>query len=99
VQKRMISWIRSTIARWRREWRVNAEAAARAVEYFESQKSKQAWRNLCRVIHRDAYHRVVRVCYGKTKPPQRAFFSVPDRGEIVELEFEDVRQYGERPWR
>ncbi|WP_218932181.1 hypothetical protein [Adhaeretor mobilis] len=42
---------------------------------------------------------IVRLCFGHTKPPSRAYFKIHESGAVDELEFEQVRQYGERPWR
>ena len=70
-----------------------------AREFFQSISSQEDHRSMAKVIAStdDAY--IVRLCFGRTKPPSRAYFKIHESGAIDELEFEQVRQYGERPWR
>jgi len=88
-------FIRMIVSRRRRK-----DAVARAVHHFEEQCDKPAL--LGHVIHADAVRCVVRVCYKQkqnVKPPSRVWYSVADNGEIAELTFDEVRQFGELFWR
>jgi len=91
----MIGWIRNTLAERRR----GRQAVARAAVAFESKHGQSPHVGISTTIHQDGARCIVRVCYGHVKPPCRAFFVVPDEGEIEELQFEDVTQFGECPWR
>ena len=54
---------------------------------------------MARVIADDDQGYVVRLCYGDTIPPRRAYLRVDSEGNISEMELAEVRKYGERPWR
>jgi hypothetical protein len=80
--------------------REKAEAIGAAIRRFESAPDRSAHRGISSVLHSDELGFVVRVCYGHTRPPGRAWFRV-SRGaaDVQELSFDEVRQYGEKPWR
>jgi hypothetical protein len=81
------------------ERRERQEAIAAARQYFEDATGSFSHRGLASVIHADPSSMIVRVCYGRTKPPGRAWFRVArSPRSIEELAFEDVTKYGERPW-
>lgn len=77
------------------------EAVAHAIRSFEqTNKGQQALREMCIVIYSDADKCIVRVCYGATRPPRRAFFEVRTGGGIGEVTLRDAKDhYGETRWR
>lgn len=88
------------VSRYFAERRERQEAIAAARQYFEDATGSGSHRGLTSVIHADPSFMIVRVCYGRTKPPGRAWFRVArSPRSIDELSFEDVTQYGERHWR
>jgi hypothetical protein len=70
-----------------------------AVQHFDPGASKQVARRMSAVIAEPDGGYVVRVCYGNTIPPHRAWFIVGPDSFIAPLTFDEVRQYGEREWR
>jgi hypothetical protein len=79
---------------------------AKAVEVVLTRFEKQVARSevhtaLCGVIAEVDEAFIVRVCYGhNTKPPSRKWYLVQiDKQSAELLAFDDVRQYGEKPWR
>lgn len=75
------------------------DAIRRAREHFVEQYGKDDHRSWARVIAAVDGGFVLRLCYGHTKPPRRAYFRIDGDGNVSEMEFAEVRKYGERPWR
>jgi hypothetical protein len=73
-------------------------AIGKAREYFQGNSSQEDHRSMARVIANTDDGLVVRLCFGLTKLPRRAYFKVYESGVIEELKFEQVRQFGERAW-
>ena len=77
-------------------------AVERAFQYFtevygKKQRMSSHWN---RVIGEEEGACIVRICYGHTLPPRRAFFRIsPDLDNLEELPFRAVVKYGERSWR
>lgn len=74
-------------------------AEERALAAFGA--SGRGTRGSTAIVHSTADETVVRVTFGATRPPRRAWFAVPARADapVRELSFEDVVPLGEKPWR
>jgi hypothetical protein len=83
---------------WFRSFRSRRAAIKMAVVYFEKTKMLKAHRRNSKVIAEEDGGYTVRVCYGHTKLPRRAWIivNVP-KSTIKEVSFNSVRQYGEGP--
>jgi hypothetical protein len=74
------------------------EAVKAAVKHFQATNGLPARSSISKVIAQEEDSYVVRVCYGRAKPPRRAWYMVrPEEPLVIELPFEQVEQYGERP--
>jgi hypothetical protein len=86
------------VARFRAWQARRREAAAVAIHCFEAHTGGRGDSRTTYVIHEAAAGFVVRVCYGDTRPPQRAWFWVSaDFTTCRTLTFEEVAPLGERP--
>ena len=75
-------------------------AVAAALEHFEATTGQVAHRSGSDVIGEDARGVLVRVCYGSSRPPGRAWFAVGGDGSVnAELTYAEAAAFGERPWR
>ena len=92
----MLNWIiRMTGSRRRRK-----EALDAARVHFQSRSREKVHRHMSSILHSDDNDFVIRICYGNTRPSSRAWFRISrDTRKIEELTFDDVLQYGEKPWR
>lgn len=90
----MKKWLQHRIKKSSRK----REALKRATEVFELEKNESSHQGLSSIIDYNEIRCIVRICYGHTKPPRRAFYSVPLEGKIKELNFNEVTQYGEELW-
>lgn len=91
---RMISWLRSLLA-LQRDQRIAKERARQA---FAS--TGRGHPSCVTIIGESVESIVVRIAYGHTRPPSRAWFSVLRSGEheVTELAYEDVLPLGEKIW-
>jgi hypothetical protein len=77
----------------------NADAIDIAMRHVESRTGDRAHRSGTCVLHSDDLAFVIRVCYGRSKPPSRAWLRVlRSAAETQELSFDEVTQYGEKIW-
>lgn len=79
--------------------RKERKVIGRAVDCFEKTKGQKTHRGQSIIIYSDGEKSVVRVCYGTSKPPRRAFYEVHTSGKIVGITFHEAKAYGERRWR
>ena len=76
------------------------EALNAAHTHFQICSGMEPNRQMSSILHSAENSFVIRICYGATRPPSRAWFRVSDdTRQIEELSFDDVVRYGEKTWR
>lgn len=89
-----------SIARWFAWRRHEHEAVEAAIAHLARTTGEQTHRGMCKVVADAPERSVVRLCYGMTRPPRRAWFAVSRTEEpaIRELTWEEAQALGEKPW-
>jgi hypothetical protein len=71
-----------------------------AVHHLEESRGVKVTPSAHKLLHHDEIGYIFRVAYGRTRPPHRAYFRVSnDTTNISQLSFDEVVQFGEKPWR
>jgi hypothetical protein len=92
----VLRWLVSWIDRVRRR-RLARAAARRHLEATTGQRSHLVGST---VLGEHAGGLVVRVCYGDTKPPRRAWYLIGAGGRVARsVSWDEAESVGERPWR
>ena len=68
----MLHWLKS----WRERRRSERAALSAAIEAFQQESSERPSSALSSVVAEDDTQFIVQVCFGRTRPPGRAWFSV-----------------------
>lgn len=90
----------AVLSKWFHHRRRKRSAVEAAVRHFGAATGKQARSGISGVIGEREGNLVVRVCYGNTKPPGRAWYLIAPDGAIAgELSFEEAQGFGERRWK
>jgi hypothetical protein len=88
--------MKNPFAGWIQRFRSRRSAITMAVEFFEKTKMRRAHRKNSKVIAEEDGGYIVRVCYGDTRVPRRAWITVNvPKSTIKEISFNSVRRYGE----
>ena len=94
VASSMIQRIKSEFHRWQ----LHRGAVRAALESFTRRSDERPTKSMTRVIFSDEAQLIVQVCFGNTRPPRRAWFSVA-RGDLATtpLTSEEVSEFYEIP--
>jgi hypothetical protein len=80
------------VSDWLKRRRRHLQADLTAVRHFEKTTGNRSHWSMCCVLGEDERGSVVRVCYGRSKPPRRAWYAVND-SSVVTLTFDDAARF------
>lgn len=91
----------NSAVQWFTRHQQRREALMAVIAYFEKGTGQRAIQSMCSILAEEPDQRIIRICYGNTRPRSRAWFSVScdNKTRIRELSWEEVQKLGERPWR
>ncbi len=88
----------ATFSRWRAARARRRTLVVSAIREFET-AGRRAIRGMCSIIGEEARGTVVRVCYGDTRPPRRAWFVIGPDGSVAELPWAEAQRLDMCAWR